>query len=106
MKKLVLAAVLSSLFSLPAHAQFLTGNQLFEQLSSFNTAVRGQAEWYILGVADVAQAERRVCMAAGVSSTFLAKIIADHLREWPEFRTYPVGPVVMSRLELHYPCPK
>jgi len=104
MKKRVLIAVLSCLFSLSAHAFFLNQMQLLNFMSSSNPMHRAAAEMYVVGIADVLIADRLMCVPVGLNSQTLFNIVFNSLSRLPEDGQHIVSWIVRLQLLRHYPC--
>jgi len=106
MKKLVLTAVLSSLFSLNANAASFTQRDLMNRMTSPNPVHRAFAEGYIMGIAEGVIGERLMCTSGSIHTTTLLNFVLMRLSAHPqEFWDTSAGGFVRAQLILAYPCP-
>lgn len=90
--------------ALPAHAQYMSGNDLLERLNDNDSAVkRSVALGYILGVADGLDGQE-VCVQRSVQAGQVRDVVHQWLRDNPALRHLPAAAIVAGSLSRVWPC--
>lgn len=88
-----------------AHAEFLTGNDLFGHMRSTERLERGLADGYIMGVHDLSRGSDH-CSPASANLTQVRDIVTAFLISVPAKRHLSADVLVLSALMGAFPCPK
>lgn len=101
-KRLALALAVASA---PAHAEFYSGNDLYERIRSRDSIERLEAIMYIAGAAD---AHRGVisCPSPEVTLGQVLDLVRNYLERNPERRHHPGDWAVAAALRPVFPCKK
>jgi hypothetical protein len=102
MKKYLLT--LLTAVSLSAHADFLTGNKLYTQLTGDATD-QAIALGYVLGVSDATQNTWH-CAPSGVSARQVRDVVQTTLEKLPQLRHHSASELVAVTLGGAWPCPQ
>ena len=114
MKKWLLALVFVA--AIPAHAGFMTGNELYElykasiraeQTSASNKDFRDANEYlgYVTGVWDTLEGFA-VCTSDSITRGQISDMVGEYLRKNPGIRDKQASSIIMIYLNSKYPCKK
>lgn len=103
MKKLFFAALVAA--SLPSHAEFKSGNSLYEQMKSSSTLEQMNALGYVTGVADVLSGALS-CHPANVTAGQLNDMVLKYMENYPATRNFTADLIVQRVLSSTWPCEK
>lgn len=99
-KKLMLTA---ALICGPAHAEFMTGNELLNRFNTESYADQGFAMGFVAGVAD-AMDNILLCMPEGATVGQARDIAIRYLRNNPQSRHRGASALVVDALSGAWPC--
>ena len=99
MKKFLMLA----LFCTSAHAEFWTGNKLYERLSSSDQTTRISAMSYVLGVHDATERVTH-CSPDTVTAGQINDLVLNFLILSPDLRHAPANSIVSGVLKATFPC--
>lgn len=102
MKKLTL---IISLLCGTAHAEFYTGNDLYNKLISDNAIERMVGLGFVIGVFDTAQSVAH-CAPDNITAGQVRDMVRQHLEATPSVRHYAAEVQVRYVLSRAWPCPK
>lgn len=103
MKRIALLLALS--MGANAHADFLSGNDLFDKMKGEGMAARMVALGYVIGVSDTTYNIAH-CMPASVSGKQANDVVMRLLENNPSLRHYSAESIVVKALSETWPCPK
>lgn len=114
MKKWLLA--LAFIVTIPAHSEFMTGNDLYElyksslraeQSSATDKDFRDANEYlgYVTGVWDAMEGTV-ACTDDKITRGQIADMVGGYLRSNPSFRDKPASSIIMLYMSYRYPCKK
>ncbi|HHT0191730.1 Rap1a/Tai family immunity protein [Raoultella planticola] len=114
MKKWLLALVF--VVTIPAHAGFMTGNELYElykasiragQASASDKDFRDANEYlgYVTGVWDTLEGFA-VCTGDNITRGQIGDMVGEYLRSNPSIRDKQASSIIMIYLNSKYPCKK
>ena len=98
-------ALVILMFPVMAHAQFLTGNDLFERMNSDNIAGKSIALGYVGGVLDV-HLDVNICPPQSVQLGQALDVAKKWLSSNPDKRHLPAAMIVYHSLRSVWPCKK
>lgn len=101
MKHIITALALAA--NIPAQAEFWTGNDLMERLTSERSFHQGMALGYVMGVFD-AGLQVTHCPPANVTAGQISDMVLKTLRDLPEHRAMTADVIVNATLGLAWPC--
>lgn len=101
MKRILLLAAFAAS---TAHAEFKTGNKLYEQLRG-DTLDTAHALGYIMGVADSIQGVA-YCPRDGMTAGQMSDTVKNYLEQRPQNRHLSADVIVTAVLKAHWPCPE
>jgi hypothetical protein len=102
MKKLLVT--LSLLFSLSAHAEFIAGDHLYNNLMSSDPQLKGQGQGYVMGIFDVLM-DKTICPPAEVRSNAVINLVVRQLEvSKADNKNYAASSIVEYALEKAYRC--
>lgn len=103
MKKII--AIFLTLAAGSANAAYITGNVLFDELTSSETIAQVSAMSYIFGVAD-SNNQTKFCIPDGVTGRQLKDIVLRKLMDNPSQRHYAAHSIAVIALRETFPCGK
>ena len=86
-----------------AHAEFYTGNELLQRLTSESLAERSAAIGYIMGVADTGHGVN-YCPPEHVTSGQLRDMVRNYLTNTPAVRHLAADSLVTHVIKSQWPC--
>jgi len=89
--------------SCSAHAQFKTGNKLYEQITSSSQMDQMNAIGYVTGVADTLQLAL-VCAPASINAGQLLDMTKQYLERVPARRHLAADSLILEVLRAAWPC--
>jgi hypothetical protein len=102
MRKLLVAVLMVPSM---AHAEFVSGNDLFSKLNSTDYSDKHYALGYILGVFDAGQSVRHCTPNnAGVNAGQVQDIVKQYLNANPAIRNFSADLIVTDALKRIWPC--
>ena len=87
----------------PAHAEFFTGNDLYNRLNDESYFIQGVGHGYVIGVFDVGQNALH-CASNNVTAGQVKDLAKAYLRNNPEIRDKSADSILMSLFEKTWPC--
>lgn len=102
MKKLIF---IISLLCSTAHAEFYTGNDLYNKLTSDNAIERMVGLGFVVGVSDTVQGVTH-CAPDNITAGQIRDMVRQHLEATPSVRHYAAEVQVRYVLNRAWPCPK
>jgi hypothetical protein len=91
------------LLSCSAHAQFKTGNKLYEQITSSSQMEQMNAIGYVTGVADTLQ-WAVVCAPSSINAGQLVDMTKLYLERSPARRHLAADGLILELLRATWPC--
>jgi hypothetical protein len=110
----LVTALLSVAIEAPAHADFVTGNRLFQDCQATDFFSQGACMGFVAGVADAmttAQAANgtvagwRACLSEQITAGEVRDVAVNFLARHPEKRDIAAATLVAQALEEAFPCP-
>ncbi|NOV20286.1 hypothetical protein E5S70_30235 [Ensifer adhaerens] len=92
MRRYVLVAAMVTAGVLPARADFISGNKLYELCASENAFNGGICAGFVMAVADEIERRRAVelklpqCFREGVTASQVKDVVTNYLRDNPQMR--------------------
>jgi hypothetical protein len=116
LRVVVAVSLAGSTANAPAHAAFLTGNELFEKClqQAPNYLEMGTCLGFVGGTADAMAAAQisggtamglRACLPPGVTAWQARDVVMRFLTYHPEVRHHAAAPLVARALAAAFPCP-
>jgi len=105
MKAKTIAALAIAAFAVTARAEFWSGNDLIEKLTSQSAFEKGASLGYIMGVADTTLGLYH-CASRNVTAGQVQDIVKKYLLERPENRHMTADVIVTAAMAIAFPCPK
>jgi hypothetical protein len=102
MKHLVIGFLAASAFT--AHAEFMDGNSLLNDMSSSSFSQRGIGLGYVMGIADTMQGYTH-CIPGNVSSGQIKDMVKNYLTNTPAERHLMAPEIVLKITSTVWPCP-
>ena len=102
MKKLLVAILMVPAV---AHAGFLSGNKLYDNLISDQTAERLYALGYVTGVHDALE-QTNHCSPSNVTAGQVRDVVRRYFDQNPEFRNFDADILIRVALSNAWPCAK
>ena len=102
MKKLLIAVLMVPAV---AHAGFLSGNKLYENMISDQTFERLYALGYITGVHDALEQSNH-CSPGNVTAGQVRDVVRRYMDQNPEFRNFDADILIRVALSNAWPCAK
>jgi hypothetical protein len=99
MKKLLIGLLLTCT---TAQAEFISGNQLYDELRG-NINAKLYALGYIIGVVDRSM-HQDICLPPGVTQGQIQDVVLNYLTAKPQMRNYSADISVVVALRQHWPC--
>lgn len=100
MKKLLIVLLLATS---SARAQFLSGNELYSNITATEDYKRLYAMGYVAGIADVGNKALH-CINQGVTMGQVFDVTKKYLERNPEIRDYAAESLVVVALAQAWPC--
>lgn len=101
--KTTLACITLALSS-AAHADFLSGNGLFKEMTGTSDIGQMFATGYVVGVHDATSGTNQHCVPKGVNAGQLSDVVRLWLRNNPAHRHLPAEQLVVFSLSVAFPC--
>lgn len=101
MKLKIIAALLA--ISSHAHAEFLSGNDLLERITSERATLNAVAIGYVMGVIDTGTGVLH-CTPPSATAGQLADMVKGYLEKRPEIRHYSADSIINDMLKRTWPC--
>ncbi|CAB4140385.1 hypothetical protein UFOVP669_30 [uncultured Caudovirales phage] len=98
-----LTAALVLCVSVPASAEFLTGNDLLERLRSKDEGARVLALGYIMGASDAGNTVNH-CLPINATAGQVRDVVYQWLEKTPSVRHHSADSIVNAMLSMVYPC--
>lgn len=98
-----LLVILWICLTLPAHAEFYSGNDLYKRLQSTNAVDQGLALGYIAGAFDTLSS-RLICPPSNVTMGQVRDIVRMWLENNPQTRHFSADSLVLSTFKSVWPC--
>lgn len=98
-------AMVAAVICGPAHAEFMTGNELLDRINGEGYTERGFAMGFIAGIAD-AMDNILLCMPEGATVGQARDIATRYLRNNPQIRHKGASVLVVDALSAAWPCAK
>lgn len=109
---LAISVALSSAYAMPAKANFISGNILFQKCSSApNSQEKAFCLAFIVGVSDAhetvfdALEKKPFCLPSGATGRQVMDVAIQYLEQHPESRHYTASSTVGLALIKAFPCP-
>lgn len=88
-----------------ASAEYMSGNMLYQRMTSTESFERAMALGYVLGVSDVGQNVTH-CSGSQVTSGQTRDVVKQYLEQNPAFRDMSADVLVVAALGQAFPCAK